>query len=120
MVRGEELPLYHKTYGLTKYLYETVRNFPKEYKYSLGADMLALAWQCIDLILAANSVPNTEKRDSIGRLDATHTRLMLRVRMAQEIHVLSPGQFAHLEEQYLLEIGRMIGGWKQWARNLPS
>ncbi len=115
MAHSEEIPLYRKTYGLTKYLYEVVRNFPKEYKYSLGSDMLALSWECLDLVLSANATPNAGKSVIIGRLDRTHTRLQMRVRMSEEIHLISPGQFAHIEEQYLLEIGRMIGGWKEWA-----
>ncbi len=118
MAHGEELPLYHKTYGLVKYLYEAVRNFPKEYKYSIGSDMLGLAWQCLDLVVTANAVSNTDKSKHIERLDMTYERLKLRVRMSQEIRLLSPGQFVHLERQYLLEIGRMIGGWKRWADTL--
>ncbi|MFZ1626985.1 MAG: four helix bundle protein [Candidatus Moraniibacteriota bacterium] len=120
MARGEELPLYHKTYGLTKYLYEAVQNFPKEYKYSIGSDMISLAWECLDLVLEANAASNAGKSAVIRRLDGACEKLKLRVRMSQEIRLFSPGQFAHIQEQYLFEIGRMIGGWKQWAERLRS
>ena len=115
MARSDHLPLYHKIYGLIKYLYGTVRNFPKEYKYSLGSEMIGLAWNCLDLVVEANSCPNTEKGGKISRLSCTHDKLKMRLRMSQEIKLISVGQFSHLEENYMLETGKMIGGWKNWA-----
>jgi len=115
MARGETLPLYHKLYGLTKFLYGAVRSFPKEYKYSIGHDLVRLSWECLDLVLEVNAVSNTDKPKVISRLDACCEKLRLRVRMSQEIQLFSPRQFAHIQEQYLLEIGRMIGGWKKWS-----
>ena len=118
MARSEELPLYNKTYGLIKYLYSAVRGFPKEHKYVLGSDIMRLAWECLDMIFEANVASNAAKASVIGRLDMTCRKLQLRVRMSQEIGLVSPGQFAHIQERYLLEIGRMIGGWKQWAEKV--
>ena len=38
MTESTHLKLYYKIFKLTKYFYEVVRNFPKEYKYSLGKE----------------------------------------------------------------------------------
>ena len=38
--------------------------------------------------------------------------------MSQEIKLISIGQLDHLEENFMAEIGRMIGGWSNWAINL--
>ncbi len=35
-----------------------VRNFSKQYKYTLGQNILDLTWQCLDLVLEANALPN--------------------------------------------------------------
>lgn len=111
----KQFSLYHKLYQLIKILYRTVKNFPKEHKYSLGGEILELSWQCLDLTIEANTLPNDRKAPKISELSANFDRLKMRIRMGQEIKLLSPGQFAHLEENYILEIGREIGGWSRWA-----
>jgi len=118
MSRSDQLPLYHKTYGLIKYLYGMVRNFPKEHKYAIGSEMIALAWNCLDLVIEANGLPDSEKLEKIKLLSAMFDKLKLRVRMSQEVKIISIGQFAHLEENFMLETGKMIGGWKNWSEHL--
>ena len=110
---SNQFPLYHKTYQLLKILYGMVKNFPKEHKYSLGAEMIGLTWQCLDLTIEANGLVNNRKAPKISELSAVFDRLKMRVRLAQEIDLLSIGQFAHLQENYLLEIGQEIGGWSR-------
>lgn len=115
-MNNNQFPLYHKIYQLLKILYKTVKNFPKEYKYNLGQEMIDLAWKCLDLTVEANLLPNYCKKTKIGELSSAFDRLKLRIRMGQEIDLLSVGQFAHIQENYLLEIGKEIGGWLNWAR----
>ncbi len=115
MRNTERLPLYHKTYGLIKHLYGVIRSFPKEYKYSMGSEIMNLSWKCLDLIIEANAYPNAQKSVKVAELSAAYDKLKMRLRMSQEINLTSAGQFAHLEENYMLEIGKMIGGWKKWA-----
>jgi len=57
----QHLPLYLKTYQFVKFLYIMVKSFPKEYKYTLGEDILKLAWVCLDTVLEANLLPNEKK-----------------------------------------------------------
>jgi len=114
-MKNEQFPLYHKNYQLLKFLYKTVKNFPKEHKYSLGKEMTDLAWQCLDLTIEANGLPNNQKAPKISELSAVFDRLKMRVRLAQEIDLLSIGQFVHLQENFLLAIGQEIGGWLKWA-----
>jgi hypothetical protein len=39
MALHTELPVYRDTYKLVLEIFVTTKNFPKEYKYSLGRDM---------------------------------------------------------------------------------
>jgi hypothetical protein len=39
MALNTELPVYRDTYKLVLEIFVTTKNFPKEYKYSLGRDM---------------------------------------------------------------------------------
>jgi len=68
MAQSEHLSLYLKLYQLIKFLYETVRNFPRQYKYALGQNILDLTWQCLDLVLEINSLPNEKKKPKISEL----------------------------------------------------
>ena len=61
MAEHQHLPIYLKTYQFIKFLYGMVRSFPKQYKYTLGENILNLAWRCIDLIIEANSLSNEKK-----------------------------------------------------------
>lgn len=115
-MKNSQLPVYHKIYQLIKILYRTVKNFPKEHKYSLGGEILELSWRCLDLTIEANTLPNDRKEPKISELSAIFDRLKMRIRMSQEIQLLSVGQFVHLEENYLLPIGREVGGWLKWAK----
>jgi hypothetical protein len=115
MPQSQHLPLYLKIYQLIKFLYERIRNFPKQYKYTLGENILDLSWQCLDLVLEANALPDKEKYPKILELSITFDKLKIRLRMAQEIKLISKRQFVHIQTYYLKEIGEMIGGWLKWA-----
>ncbi|MGK0379977.1 hypothetical protein [Patiriisocius sp. Uisw_017] len=39
MALHTELPVYRDTYKLVLEIFVTIKNFPKEYKYSLGSDI---------------------------------------------------------------------------------
>jgi len=115
-MQNKNFTLYHKIYQLIKIMYKTVKNFPKEHKYSLGNEMIGLAWECLDLTILVNNLPNEQKKIKIENLSVVFDKLKMRLRMGQEINLLSVGQFSHINEGYLLEIGKEIGGWLKWAK----
>lgn len=116
MSQSKNFPLYLKFYQLIKYLYERVRNFPKQYKYTLGEDILDLSWKCLDLILEINALPNKEKYSKILSLSVSFDKLKVRLRIAQEINLISKKQFVHIQTCYIKEIGEMVGGWLKWSQ----
>jgi len=95
------------------------RNFPKQYKYTLGQNVLDLTWRCIDSVLEANVSSNSEKYQKILRLSVAFDQLKIRLRMAQEINLISKKQFSHIQTYYIREIGEMVGGWLRWAALRP-
>jgi len=111
----QNLPLYLKIYQLIKFLYGAVRNFPKQYKYTLGSQIINGSWRCLDLIIEANAAAPPEKRQKIAELSVAFDKLKARLRMAQELRLISEGQFAHIQTNYCLEFGTMIGGWLKWS-----
>lgn len=115
MAQFQHLPLYHKFYHLTKYLHERTRNFPKQYKYTLGQCVLDLSWNCLDLLAEANSFQKKEKYNKILELSIMFDRFKIRLRMTQEIGLISEKQFIYIQVNYTKEIGSMIGGWLKWG-----
>jgi len=118
MATTKPLPLYYGFYQLIKYLYQIINNFPKQYKYTLGENIIDLAWQCLDLVFEANALPNKNKYSKILVLSASFDKLKIRLRMIQEINLISQKQFVHLQISYIKTIGEMIGGWLSWAKEI--
>ena len=102
---------------MIKFFNEMVKNFPKHQKYAIGQDILDLSWNCLDIVLEANSLSNEEKYQKIKMLSVEFDKLKIRIRMAQEINLISAGQFAHIQTYYVKEAGEMIGGWLSWSNN---
>lgn len=105
MTDSSKLPLYFKLFQLIKLLYEVVRSFTKEYKYTFGKEILDLAWECLDLVLEANTASGQEKSFRILKLSVCFDKFKIRLRMATELKLISEKQFCHLQSYYLKEIG---------------
>jgi hypothetical protein len=116
MTKPDDLPLYLAIYKLTKYLFFLVKNFPKSYKYTLGQNILDLAWETLDFVILANSHPNKQKPSVIGLASNSFDKLKIRLRMAHEIGIVNERKYAFLIEGGE-EIGKMLTGWLKWAGN---
>jgi len=102
--------LYYKFYSLLRFLYDAVDNFERQYKYSLGQEMLDLTWKCLDLTLEA-CADKENRTKKLKNLSVTFDKLKVRIRMCQEVGQFSEGQVSHVHTHYLMETGKMIGGW---------
>lgn len=120
MDNGSNLMIYHKLRLLIKDLYRVVHNMKREYKYTIGNETLAISWSCMDLFSDANNSPDSEKLSGIQALSVLFDKLKLRLRMMEEIKLISEKQFSYFSENYILPIGKMIGGWKKWAEKTTT
>lgn len=114
MSKPDDLPLYLAVYKLTKYLYLLVKNFPKAYKFTLGQNILDLAWETLDCTILANSLPNKQKPPAIRQASVAFDKLKIRLRLAHEIKLISNRKRGFLIEKNE-EIGKMLAGWLKWA-----
>jgi hypothetical protein len=73
-----ELPVYRDTYKLTLKVFEAIKDFPKEYKYSLGRDMKRDALQLVRSICRAN-IPNDKGNHKAIQLDKLISESNLRM-----------------------------------------
>ena len=114
MAHFEHLPLFVKTYEFIKVVYKIVHQFRKEYKYTLGAELLEVIWQTLDEIIKTNSLPDSQKSQGIAKISALFDKFKIRFRLAYEMGLMTDKKFA-FAQQAMAEIGRMIGGWSGWA-----
>lgn len=114
MAQFNHLPIYIKTYEFAKLVYRLVRQFSKEYKYTLGADLQTIIWRVIDEIIKTNSLPNERKKEGIEKISLLFDQFKIRFRFAFEIGLIKDNHFAFAQKQ-MEEIGKMIGGWGKWA-----
>lgn len=109
----QNMPLYLKLINLLKKEYSFVHQFPKEYKFSLGQDIIQETWSLIDLFIEAQIISQTQRQMKLAiikKMDYQYDLFKLRIRFLSELKLISAGQSAALNE-HTVEIGKMIGSW---------
>ena len=116
MAQYAHLTIYIKTYEFIKLNYRIVRQFRKEYKYTLGEELQRIVWSMLDEIIRINSLPDSDKKSGIKNLSNFFDQFKVRFRLAYEIGLIKDKKFAAAQLQ-MEEIGKMIGGWAKWAED---
>ncbi len=112
---NKQLPsIYKSFYEIQTYLYVLVRHFPKDYKYTLGNDILKKGWEILDGILEANNVCNEEKKEKIEGISVGFDKLKNRLRFSRDMKIISNKRYGHLIE-ITGEFGKMLSGWQNWS-----
>ena len=115
MAQYLHLPIYIKTYNFIKIVHSIIHQFRKEYKYTLGSELLYIIWQMLDEIIATNKMLDNYKKDGIEKISQLFDKFKIRFRFAYEIGPISSVKFG-IAQKEIEEIGKMIGGWKRWAK----
>jgi hypothetical protein len=115
MAQYLHLPIYIKTYKFIKSTDRIIRQFSKEYKYTLGSELKQIIWQILDEIIITNSLLDKDKRQGVEKISQLFDRFKIRFRFAYEAGIISKAKFGSSQEE-MEEIGKMIGGWQKWTR----
>ena len=108
-----DLPVYQDVYRLILKLFEITKEFPREYKYTLGQDIKRDWIVLVRSIYRANKAIN--KTEYLERFLDDFEVLKLEVRLSVDLKVLSMKKQAELSA--LLDgIGRQITGWRNASR----
>lgn len=104
-----DLPVYRDTYKLILKIFECTKDFPKEYKYTLGQDMKRDALQLVRSIYRANKAK--DKKEHLEHFLDEFELLKLELRLCKDLKILSIKKQAEFTE--LMEsIGKQITGWR--------
>jgi hypothetical protein len=112
MAKTSDLPIYKLTYDLLTLVTQATRNFPKDYKFSLGQK---LREECIDMVVyiyRANSSKNKAQYLQIllERLEVVN----LIMRLCKDLRLFTVKQFSSMVE-ITDSLGRQSAGWSKWS-----
>ena len=104
-----DLPVYRDTYKLVLTVFELTKDFPKEYKYTLGQDMKRDALQLVRSIYRANK--SAQKKELLESFLDEFELLKLEIRPCVDMKVVSFKKQA--EVTVLIDsIGKQVTGWR--------
>lgn len=105
-----ELPVYKKVYSLILSIFEYTRDFPREYKYTIGQDMKRDALRLVRSIYRANRAQ--DKKEDLNEFLDNFEMLKLEVRLCADLKILPVKK--QVEISLLMnDIGKQITGWKK-------
>lgn len=104
------LPVYRDTYRLILLLFRLTREFPREYKYTIGQDIKHDTMQLVRHIYRANQ--RGERKEHLQNFTDDFELVKLQVRLCHDMRLVTPNQFS---EVILLmdSIGKQISGWSK-------
>ena len=117
MALTEQLPVYRDVYRLILLVFQYTKNFPREYKYTLGQDMKHDAIVLVRSLYRANR--SAEKKVWLEEFLDNYEILKLEIRLAVDLHLMTVRHLAQISE--LMEvIGRQITAWKNSDKRIKN
>ncbi|HAT3864057.1 TPA: four helix bundle protein [Legionella pneumophila] len=113
MALHTELPVYKETYQLVLKVFDYTRNFPKEYKYTLGQDMKRDSLALLRCIYRANKYKN--RVEHLETFLDEFELLKLEIRLCVEMKLVSLKKQSQLIE-IMTRIGKQVTGWRNASR----
>jgi hypothetical protein len=107
----EELKIYKDTSELVKRVFIIVKNFPRDYKYTIGSRIQNTALDCVELIYKASR--HKQKEKDLDELVSSLDFLSYLIRISKDMNIIT-------EKQYALYIERSVPCVKQasgWLRS---
>jgi hypothetical protein len=117
MANHQELPVYKATYDMTLTIFEFVKDFAKEYKYSVGE---ALKRECMELTTLIFRANGSQAKGPI--LQEARERIeviRLYVRLMRDLHQVSVKKFVHLNLK-VEQVSRQLTGWQKHTQPLET
>jgi hypothetical protein len=104
-----DLPVYRDTYKLILKIFDVSKDFPKEYKYTLGQEMKRDALQLVRSLYRANK--STQKKELLERFLDEFELVKLEIRLCVDLKVVSFKKQAELTV-LMDSIGKQVTGWR--------
>lgn len=106
-----DLPVYKAAYDLLLEVFTTTKNFPREYKYTIGQELKKEAIELIKRIYLANSDQKTRTMhliDARSRLEI----IRLYVRLLKDLQQLNMNKLIALNEK-IEPVSKQLASWQR-------
>lgn len=98
-MRTEDLPIYRAFYEIVVLSVNFTKNYPRDYKFSLGEKINNTSFNCVEKIFRANACRSSKDRASeIEDCLESLKILELFMRLSKDLQLLSVKQFSSLIE----------------------
>ena len=104
-----DLPVFKDVYALILKVFEYTKDFPREYKHTLGQDMKRDGIQLVRSIYRANKAK--DKRVYLEAFLDDFEVLKLEIRLCVDLKIMSIKKQAELSRM-MTSIGKQITGWR--------
>lgn len=108
-----DLPVFHDVYNMVLLLFQYTKDFPREYKFTLGQDMKRDGITLVRSIYRANKTK--EKEQYLEQFLDDFELLKLEIRLAVDLRLITIKQQSELS-LLLSAIGKQITGWRNASR----
>ena len=115
MALHHELPIYKVTYDLLGVATDLVKNMPRDFKASIGAEIRNECVRMVVLIFRANVAK--DKAPHLGELLERLQVAELLIRLSKDKRFISVAQYAKAIE-LTDKIGKQANGWRKSASSL--
>jgi hypothetical protein len=117
MTTTRQSPIFVRTYDLIQWLLPHTSGWPRHYRFTLTQELVRAALRFQERILEASLTDETAKR--LAQADVELQKLRLYLRLGYDLHLLAPGQYAHVSEM-IGHVGRLLGAWRSKSGVTPS
>ena len=116
MAQYDHLPVFKKGYDLLLAVFQTVSNFGKEYKYTIGENLKKETLEIIVSIYKANS--RVEKSTMIVQAKEHLELARLYIRISKDLKQITLKKMIFLNE-FIESISKQLTGWEKMV-NVPK
>ena len=105
-----ELPVYKSSYDLLMEIFELVKHFPREYKYTVGEKLKDEALEMIMNIYRANT--RQQKKDTLQNAREHLEVVRLLMRLTKDMKQININRFVDVNKK-IEDISKQLTGWQK-------
>ena len=107
-----ETPIFTRTFDFLTWLLPATDHFPRAHRHTVTRRLLDAAFDFSECIEEANLRRGNARLEWLLRADAALAKVRHYLRLARRWEWLSAGQYEHVSKM-VVEIGRLLGGWRK-------
>ena len=104
----EQLKIYKDTSELVKRVFIIVKNFPRDYKYTIGSRIQNTALDCVELIYKASR--HKQKEKDLDELVSSLDFLSYLIRISKDMNIVTERQYGIYIEKSIPCV-KQASGW---------